>query len=227
MRRQAIMAGPNRGGGTRSGLYSEDKFTNWARFDPFGAEAERASKGRRPERRVDIGSESVPIFVSKLQPGFVRPFSAADVAKTLSQVPIKYIEELAGVYLLGGTAKQKRNRNFFYGMYRRDRIYLYALDERNLVQGWEPRPKPNIVREYARFGAKFVQESGRWTLRFTTESLRLFYLLDVLLHEVGHHVERSVRPYPSEASERYATWFANYQSLKLLRGDGEQDDNEG
>ncbi len=213
------MSGPKRGSGPRSGLYSEAKFTNWSPFDPFGTEARRASDQLRPAAFLDLGSDrGLPIFESPLQAGFVRPFSAADVRETLSEVPAEHLEDLAAVFLLGGTAKQRRSRQFQYGLYRNSRVYLHPLSEGLVVQRWDQPPKPSIVREYTRFGAAFTQEHGEWALRFTPASLHLFYLYDVLLHEIGHHVERRVRPRPSAASERYATWFTQYQSLKLLRG---------
>lgn len=218
------MAGPKRGSGPRAGLYSENKATNWGRFDPFVAEAQRASEKCRGDGIVEAKAGPVPIFESALQPGFHRPFSTQDVAEVLSQVPSDYLRGLAAVFILGGTAKQKRAHRIVYGMYHSDRIYLHPLAEHHLKQVWTPAPKPSVAREYTRFGAAFAQESGKWVLRFTPESLRLFYLYDVLLHEVGHHVEQHARPRSVNASERYATWFANYQSLKLLRGDREQEE---
>jgi hypothetical protein len=213
------MRGPKRGSGPRSGLYSEEKFTNWTPFDPFAAEARRASTDRRPDASLELGPDRiVRIFEAPLQPGFVRPFSAADVRQTLSEVPSENLEGLTSVLLLGGTAKQRRSRRLCYGRYSGGCIYLHPLADSFLVQRWDRPPKPSVVREYTRFGASFKRESGEWTLSFTPQSLRLFYLYDVLLHEVGHHTERNLRVGPSPASERYATWFAQYQSLKLLRG---------
>ena len=212
------MPGPKRGSGPRSGLYSEAKFTNWTPFDPFGAEADRVNENRPPDAIVTPRKDvSVPVYMSSLQDGFVRPFTVEDVRTVLCDVPAEHLEGLAGVFLLGGTAKQRRSRRFKYGLYGDSRIYLHPLAERFIEQRWNTPPKPSVVREYTRFGASFVQESGDWILRFSLDSLRLFYLYDVLLHEIGHHVERYVRPRPSAASERYATWFAQYQSLAILR----------
>jgi hypothetical protein len=52
------------------------------------------------------------------------------------------------------------------------------------------------------------------TLQFDSSSLRRFYLYDVLLHEVGHHVDRD---HMSENAERYASWFADFQHAQLLK----------
>lgn len=220
------MSGPKRGSGPRSGLYSEERFTNWSPFDPFVAEARSASEKRPPRLSLELGRGcSLPIFESELRPGFVRPFSSRDVLDVISDVPPEHLEGLAGIFILGGTSKQQRARKIAYGHYIQDvrdtqgRIYLHPLPRRLLEQRWDRAPKPSVIREYTRFGASFQRGSDGWTLRFSETSLRLFYLYDVLLHEVGHHVERSVRPWPSRASERYATWYAQYHSSKLLGRD--------
>jgi len=45
-------------------------------------------------------------------------------------------------------------------------------------------------------------------LRFTEPALRQFYLTEVLLHEVGHHVMRDGAQRNRQAEERFANWFA-------------------
>ena len=219
VRQGAGVSGPKRGSGQRSGLYSEAKFTNWSPFDPFFAEARKAREDRKPFASVPLPTGAVvPIFEWPLQPGFSRPFSAEDVRRVLSDIPSEHLEDLVAVHLLGGTAKERKSHQVRYGLYFNCRVYLHPLPERFLNQRWDPPPKPSVIREYARFGARFVCDAGEWRLCFEPESLRLFCLLDVLLHEVGHHVDRDVRPNPGPASERYAKWFANYLSNRLLGG---------
>jgi hypothetical protein len=51
------------------------------------------------------------------------------------------------------------------------------------------------------------------TLRFDAESLRIFYLYDVLLHEIEHHIDGG----RSQGEvERFAHWFSDYQRSRLL-----------
>jgi len=52
-------------------------------------------------------------------------------------------------------------------------------------------------------------------LEFTETSLSRFYLYDVLLHELGHHVDRRERQHDRRASENYAKWFAEVQARSL------------
>jgi len=54
-----------------------------------------------------------------------------------------------------------------------------------------------------------------WCVEFTEESLRAFYLLDVLLHELGHHVDERVWSRDVQSAERFAEWFAGERSRLL------------
>ncbi len=67
-------------------------------------------------------------------------------------------------------------------------------------------------------GARIVSDSAGSYIQFDLESLRRFYLYDVLIHEIGHHVERDTGRGPGPASERFAKWFA-VERLRLLAAD--------
>jgi hypothetical protein len=211
------MSGPKRASGPRSNMYSENKFSNWARFDPFAAEAYRVSEEQKPRATIHIDPDQIiHIYESPLHQEFVRPFSVDDVRQILSEVPMKYLQGLAAVFLLGGSTKQLRSRRINrYGMYSSGRIYLCPIAQSSLIRRLDHAPKPSVVREYTRYGASFSQEEGKWILQFSAESLRMFVLFDVLLHEIGHHVER-LRSSQRSTSESFANWFAEYQSIKLL-----------
>ena len=92
---------------------------------------------------------------------------------------------------------------------------MFAPPERILMQKWAKRPKPSSASEYTKFGAIFASTDKIGAiLEFDESSPRLFYLYDVLLHEVGHHVDREPR---SHNAERYAHWFAEFQNARLLK----------
>lgn len=209
------MTGQPRGSGQRSGLYSEQRFTNWTPNSPYWAEAETFTPKMRPRAEVERDSEApLGVFDRPLADGFVRPWSVEDVAGVLDAIPGRFLTELAAVFLLGGTTRQRQLKKITYGMYSADRIYLFALPKRMLVQKWAKMPKPSVAKEYTKFGAIFAPaEGGGATMQFDEISLRLFYLYDVLLHEIGHHVDRDGE---SDSAERYAHWFAEFQHARLL-----------
>ncbi len=208
MRRRANGAGP------RSGLYSEQRFTNWTPHDPHWSEVEALPARMRPKAQVGRGDHCLGIFERPLAEDFVRSWTAAGVAEVLCTVPLGFVSQLEGVYLMAGTAKQGRARVVTHGVYSRNRIYLFPVPARRMAEGWPCARKPNDIRNLRAFGAE-VRPSGnrRVIVAFDEESLRRFYLYNVLLHEIGHHVDRERA---SGAAERYARWFAEFQYAHLL-----------
>lgn len=209
------MAGNPRGSRQRSNLYSSQRFTNWSPHDPYWSEVEALPRKIRPRVKVSRDS-AVPlgIFDRPVAPGFMRPWTARDVADVLVAIPPEFLSDLAGVFLLGGTVKQRSRTKPTYGMYSAGRIFLFALPDNGLVQRWPKMPKPSVAKEYTKFGATISPDGkGGAVLTFDQPSLRQFYLYDVLLHEVGHHVDRDEH---TDNAERYAHWFAEFQHARLL-----------
>ena len=57
------------------------------------------------------------------------------------------------------------------------------------------------------YGGKWAQESAdSWTLTWTEETIRDFYLNNILIHELGHLLD--LRNSRTIDRERYAEWFA-------------------
>jgi hypothetical protein len=106
-------------------------------------------------------------------------------------------------------------------MYNNGGIYLCSLPVRHLSQTWEQPPKPSVRHQYTRFGAVFTPSArGRETMTFDLPSLRQFELYDVLLHELGHHVDTSHR---GKRAEKYALWFADFQHARLRDREAQPD----
>lgn len=204
------MARAARGKAERSNIYSGQRFTNWSPHDPWWGEVETLPSKMRPRAEVArTGETPLGIFDRPLAPGFLRPWSVDDIVTVLSAVPHRYLGELTGVFLLGGTTRQRRLKSVTYGMYSSNRVYLFALPTPKLTQVWPVTPKPSVMQRYKKFGATFTSlGNGETKLTFDELSLRRFYLYDVLLHEIGHHVDTGHR---SGDAERFARWFAEYQ----------------
>ncbi len=143
----------------------------------------------------------------------MRPWSVEDVASVLRAIPERFLTGLTGVFLLGGTTRQRSLKRLTYGIDNTNQIFPFALPERMLDQNLSKMPKPNVALAYTKFGVTITPNGkGGAKLRFDSVSLRNYFLYDVLLHEVGHHVDREHR---SDDSERYATWFADFQHAHL------------
>ncbi|SRR6266446_3701029 len=167
--------------GPRSNAYSESKLTNWTEFDPFFAEARTALK------RFDARIPKEPAFphVVILRPqlsDFIYACSRADVTARLGKMPPASVQGLRAVFLLAGTRKQERSWQSRLGCYG---IY------------WSP--------------CVFLCAHPFYLGSFNRDSLRDFYLDEVLVHEIAHHVDRQ-RMGSKQAKEAFAHAYVQRES---------------
>lgn len=136
--------------------------------------------------------------------GFVHPVSTEEVRDRLAQLPVEFTQ---GLDVVQFSRMSRKRANFpCYGMQWGTTIYLYPIEE-NLTETYQCPPKPAQQIEARMFGGTWqAQSSGVWTLHWTEETLKDFYLNNVLIHELGHiNDQRNTR---SEDRERFANWFA-------------------
>lgn len=169
------MSAHHQSSGPRSNAYSESKFTNWTAYDPYFAEARAAYK------RFDSRLPAQPAFprvitLAPLLPDFIHVCQAEHVERRLRRVPAEHLEDLRAVFLLAGTRKQQRCWS--------SSLYCYGLYWRSCV----------FLYAYL-----FSEAQRRYI-----DVLRDFYLNDVLIHEIGHHVDRD-----RSASRHTKEGFAN------------------
>jgi hypothetical protein len=167
--------------GPRSNAYSGSKFTNRTVYDPFFAEARAALK------RFDGRISCVPAFphIIVLRPqvlDFIHACRRAEVKVYLERMPAVSRKGLRAVFLLAGTRKQEKSWSSSLGCYG-----MY----------WN-----SCVFLCAH---PFHLRSG-----YTLDHLRQFYLDDVLVHEVAHHMDRE-RIADQKAKEAFAHAFVQQQ----------------
>lgn len=155
------MSAHHQSSGPRSNAYSESKFTNWTLYDPFFAEARTALK------RFDSRLATQPTFprivrLPPLQPDFFHVCSREQVERRLSRMPSEYLNGLRAVFLLAGTRKQQRCWS--------SSLYCYGFYWHSCI-----------------FLCAYLFDHARHQY---IDDLRAFYLDDVLVHEVAHHVDR-------------------------------------
>lgn len=135
--------------------------------------------------------------------GYRHAVSERDIRQRLAGLPADMLAPLQVVQLSRMTHKK---RTFpCYGMQWGASLYLYPVEE-NLIEYFARPPLPAERQEVAMFGGKWSYVDGLWQLIWTEQSIRDFYLDNVLLHELGHLLdERNSR---HEDRERFAEWFA-------------------
>ena len=104
-----------------------------------------------------------------------------------------------------------------YGWHRRGIVAVCAWD-RDLEQKWPTRYVEANRSIVERLGVPLERHGhGLWRVRFTEGTVRAFQLMDVLLHELGHHHDRMTtrsRRRPSRG-EGYATAYARRNAEEL------------
>ena len=215
---------PSRSG--RSNIYSESKSTNWMRFDPYQGERTSLPRKLAPASRFQVSvSATCDIYELPLHEEFVRPFGTADVESVLATIPCNLLSGLRRIYLMGGTRKQATTALgdlYRYGEYDWCDIYLFAFPRRRLQWRCRQLPRPHVCHEYRRAGASFRHDGNGWVCHLDEASLRNFYLFDVLVHEIGHHVDRFNWRYDGRGktyrqAERFAESFVRHYGLRVKR----------
>lgn len=170
-----------------------------------------------PERWYEPTGDSTGDYSVLLQDagkGYRHVVTEEDVRNRLAQLPAWMLDSLEIVQLSQMTRKKRRAP--CYGMQWGATIYLYPIEE-NLVERFMQPPKPAQKIEASMFGGIWQEDKkGRhWNLVWSEETIRDFYLNNVLIHELGHILDQRNTSYVDR--ERYAEWFALEHGYKASR----------
>jgi hypothetical protein len=136
--------------------------------------------------------------------GFRHILTPEDIRQRLSKFPEHMLANLEVVQL----SRMTRKKLSFpcYGMQWGSSLYLYPI-EVGLAEYYHAPPTPAQRNEARMYGGRWFEESpGVWKLEWSEESIRDFYLNNILIHELGHLVDDRNTGYV--ARERYAEWFS-------------------
>lgn len=199
--------GHPRASGTRSGFWSENKCTNLTPYSPYFSQAYKLM-----DTYWEQLENATEPFLYEAEPtlGFIQPLSLMEITKVFSYIPEVFVTNLKGIFLCPGSQKQRKSNVVIYGSYNDSyrTIFIYPFHESMAIL-YKTKPKPSICQEYERHGVTWTKENRGWQLNFSIEALRSFYIRDVFIHELGHHVDNiSLGIKNLNASERFAEWFA-------------------
>lgn len=136
-----------------------------------------------------------------------------EVRERLKQLPEEFTQQVEVIQF--STMTRKRRLFPCYGMQWGANVYLYPI-ELSLKEVYIRSPRPEQMIEARMFGGVWTQCAAEWHLTWTEQSIKDFYLNNVLIHEVGHVVDhRNTRMIDRE---RYANWFAIEYGYRPTRG---------
>lgn len=176
-------------------------------------QARRSSTGQRNARLPFAPPEdwyestecsNYRIIVQNPGEGYRHILTPADIRARLAQVPAHFLKQLEVVQL----SRMTRKKASFpcYGMQWGNALYLYPLEE-SLVEQYDAPPRPNLLNETRMYGGVWSETSpGNWSLTWSEQAARDFYLNNILIHELGHLVDDRNSNYLER--EQYAEWFA-------------------
>jgi hypothetical protein len=144
--------------------------------------------------------------------GYRHAVSADEVRERLARLPKAFTRQLDVVQMSAMT----RKRQLFpcYGMQWGSAVYLYPIED-SLVEVYHRPPTPQQRIEAGMYGGEWSQEGNVWKLSWTDDTIRDFYLNNVLIHEVGHL--NDARNTNSRDRERFANWFAIEYGYRATR----------
>lgn len=142
--------------------------------------------------------------------GFRHVLTPAEVRNRLAQLPSHFLDGLEIVQF----SRMTRKKQGFpcYGMQWGASLYLYPI-ENELAELYHCPPTPAQLNEARMYGGRWERISDdSWRLSWTEETIKDFYLNNILIHELGHLVDSRNTSYQDR--ERYAEWFATEYGYK-------------
>ena len=161
------------------------------------------------------GREAIRYISRPAGNGYIHPVTAAEVAQRISLLPARFTDGVDVVQF----SPMTRKRMLFpcYGMQWGRNIYLYPIEE-SLVETYIRPPRPEQLIEARMYGGKWSQDGDLWRLTWTENTIKDFYLNNVLVHEIAHiNDDRNTN---FDAREQCANWFAVEYGYRASRGRG-------
>lgn len=200
---------PSGASGPRSNIYSSSKFSNWSRYNPWDMEIDKAIQ------RLPKSSSKPQIHKFPVHSDFMMPLEITDVEAAIEKLGPGLTDGIEVILLLAGTTRQKSfRRGARFGLYYvvRGLIAIHAFPKHLQTMHFKRGLSPAVQQEYVRAGAIFKSPD---TAILDDAAVRRFLLDDVLLHEIGHHLDRhNFARKSSRKIEGFAEWFATENGFR-------------
>ena len=186
-----------------------------AAYRQRGANNQQASSGfTAPEVWHEPGEAGEIRYVVEPHGNHYRhAVTVEEIRDRLRELPSQFVEPIEVIQL----SRMTRKRKLFpcYGMQWGPNVYLYPIEE-SLVETYYRPPKPEQLIEAKMYGGVWSQANGFYLLTWTEQSIKDFYLNNVLIHEIGHVID--LRNTNAEKREQFAIWFATEYGFRASRG---------
>ncbi len=198
--------------GVQNDRASGSKVTNLRRFQPYWGATEKIY--HKYEKRFK--NRSFPfVRVERTHDDFIFPASGNEIQVAISRIPLNYLRGIKAILVPPGSNKQLKVAKalYIYGEYWMNCIFLHPYPKRNMLLRECNHLRPHELESYNRAGAVIGEDKDGITISFNENALKAFYLCDVLMHEIGHHIDTQRRP--QIRREKFAEWFALEYGYRL------------
>lgn len=160
------------------------------------------------ERYYEGRPGEIAILTEKPRADFVSLITERDIRRRLApnRFPSKYLSRVSVIVIAAGN--KRRARYHAWGMQWGSTIYLYPVPRESMQNlNWElDRAMTPREQQEARKCGAIIRDSGR-AIHWTVDTLRRFYLENILIHEIGHCVD--YWNHRAVDRERFAEHFAD------------------
>ncbi len=138
------------------------------------------------EKLIEHEGEGIYFHVEPAGKGYTHVLNDQEILARLHELPDHLLNNLNCVVL----PRMTRKRKLFnvYGMQWGQTIYLYPMPADLRVGDYHTLP-PAYVAEARQFGATVEDHPTGPVIQWTLETAKLYYLENVLIHELGHTLD--------------------------------------
>jgi hypothetical protein len=166
--RRSRNIGKTQGGRVKDGRATE----KWSRLFP-----------ENKWRQITDSGISWQTFVENPSKAFYHPCSPSDYLAVLKRLPVYQTEDVKGIIL---RRTPKRDSRLGIDAWRRwSCIIMNAFPSSNRFT-YSYKPKETQINFFKPFCDRWKEEKGVWSLEWDPDEVRLYYLYQVFLHEIGH-----------------------------------------
>jgi hypothetical protein len=143
-------------------------------------------------------------IIDPLPKGYTYPCSIEDVRAKLRELPPGTLRNVSEIHLCN---QVKMNSGVDAHICDGSQIRIYPVPEKLRLNCGRNKPNPAFAQERLEFGAYWRRIENEWWLCWDRDSLKDYILNHVLLHEVGHSLDRT--HYGTGRGEKVAEAFAH------------------
>lgn len=168
------------------------------------------------EKYISYGKaeELICICVEPAGKGYFHVLTPEEITNRMRKLPKEHLRNLDTIVLPCMTKKRKRMD--IYGLQWNGTVYLYPMNDDLLHEINRPL-RPLERQEANKYGGKIIEDGKYHSVQWTKESIKHFYLENILVHELAHVYDRkNTRNVDRERfAEGYVLKYGSKSPLRL------------